>query len=91
MVTKGIKKDDKRYTGLLEEKIRRLATKNLICYTDASMKEKNIAAQLLGKLGGRKTLKKLGKKHYSRMGKLSAEAKKRAVDKVAMDAVDNKR
>ena len=44
------------------------------------MKEKNPAAQLLGKLGGRKTLKKLGKKHYSRMGKLSAAAKKRAVD-----------
>ena len=60
--------------------LERIDTKTLVCYTNASMKEKNPAAQLLGKLGGRKTLKKLGKKHYSRMGKLSAAAKKRAVD-----------
>ena len=36
----------------------------------------NEAAVMLGKKGGKKTLKNKGKKHFSEMGKKSAEAKK---------------
>ena len=40
------------------------------------MNELENAASLMGKKGGKKTLKNKGKKHFSEMGKKSAEAKK---------------
>lgn len=44
------------------------------------MKKKDLAAQLLGKKGGKKTLKTYGKEHFKRMARLSWESR-RAVDK----------
>lgn len=40
------------------------------------MSDLSIAAKILGAKGGKKTLQRKGKKHFSEMGKKSAEVKK---------------
>jgi len=39
------------------------------------MSDKNLAAQILGTLGGRKTLKNRGKEHYKEMARRSMESR----------------